>query len=252
MCGPIQLHSLLSLTRLRQAVLVLFFLSAILSPQTGLAQSEPAPDAPEQKDKGPMVRLFCVRTLTGDEEEAVLATKTEDGNWIEHGDLTLRTPFITEWFRVRGGITHLIRKEGTGIKSYGSFSISPQSERSIVILVPDKTNNTYRAQVIDPGNLGFKKGKALLINYGNVPAMVKIANQALIVSPGKQVVTGIDADKDGMFRLMIGHQDKEKNVVLCYDKSLSSNSQARKFILLFPGRNSGLRAMTFSEFGPFE
>jgi len=245
------MHQLSSRARLRFYRLICFtsVIVAVFSTGICMAQTEAVP---ETKAKGPMVRMFCVRSLTGDEEEAILATKTEDGNWIEHGPVTLRTPFITEWFRVSGGMTHLIRKVGKEFKSFGSFSISPQAERSLVILVPDAKKNIYRAQVIDPGNLGFKKGKALVINYGEIPAMVKIANQALTVLPGKKIVTGIDADADGMFRLMIGHQDKDKNTVLCYDKSLSSNPQARKFILLFPDRKSGLRAMTLSEFGPFE
>jgi hypothetical protein len=238
--------------RIRLVVFHAALVSVFLSPQAILAQSETASADTENKNKGASIKLICVRTLTGNEEEAILASKTEKGNWIEHGNFTLRSPFITSWLTVRGGMTHLIRKEGNEMKSIGSFAIPPQSERSIVILVPDTEKNLYRAQVIDPGKLGFKMGKALILNYGEVTAMVKIGNQALTVSPGKQTVTDIHANQDGMYGLVVGYQDANKKIVPCYDKFLSSNPRTRKFILLFPGRNSGLRAMTFSEFGPFE
>jgi len=235
--------------RFLPAVCGMAILAAILSPGICQAQTE---TPPEEKKPGVMIRMLCVQSLTGEEEQATLATKTEDGKWIEHDTTTLRSPFITSWFRVPRGTTHLIRKNGQKIISVGSFLISQDSERSIILLFPDKTKNTYRTQVIDPGKLGFNKGKILIINYGKIPAMVKMGKISITVNPGQQVVERIDANKDEMNRLLVAYVDKDRKIVPCYDHSVSSNPQTRKFILLFPDQKTGLRAMNLSEFGPFE
>ena len=52
--------------------------------------------------------------------------------------------------------------------------------------------------------------------------------------------------------MLVGYIDADKNTVLCYDHRVSFNPNTRTFILLFPDANTGLRAMTLSEFGPFE
>ncbi len=82
--------------------------------------------------------------------------------------------------------------------------------------------------------------------------MVKIGKASQLVAPGKQVVQKINANGDGMYRLLIGHMGTDKKIVACYDRFLSSNPNTRKFILLFPDPDTGLRAMSLSEFGPFE
>ncbi len=223
----------------------------LLAPGISFAQTEPAPD---DKKKGAMVRMLCVQSLSDkeDDEELILATKTEDEKWTEHGKITLRSPFITSWVQVPRGTTHLVKKEGGAYKSFGSFLLPEQSQRSIVILIPDMSKKTYRTQVLDPGNLGFQKGKALIVNYGKVPAMVIMGKTKLTVNPGQQIVEKIDADQDGMYPLLIGYLDENQKIVPCYDKQVSSNPKARKFILLFPDQDTGLRAMSLSEFGPFE
>jgi hypothetical protein len=238
-----------------QHLTCLAFFAAMIS--SGLCQTQPAAPAdpapaPAQEDKGIMVRMICVQTLSGDEEEFILANKTEDEKWIERGKLTLRSPFVSEWFKVPGGLTHMIRKEKAEFKSFGSFTAPPATKRSIIILLPDIKNKTYRAQVIDPSNLGFQKGKTLVLNYGNVTALVKMGEKTFTLAKGKQIVTDFDANENGTFRLTIGHKDKDKNIVLCYDKLLSSNPKTRKFVLLFPNKDSGLRATSLTEFGPFE
>lgn len=224
-------------------------LAAILSPVICVAQTEPAP---EKKKEGVMIRLLCVQSLTKDDQEAGLATQTESGEWIERGNVTLRTPFISSWLPLPVGTIHLTRKDRDKTISMGSFAIPANSERCIIVLLPDKTKNIYRTQVIDPGKLGFQQGKALVINYGTIPAMVKMGKRMVTVNPGEQVVEKIDANENGMYRLLVGHLDKDKNVVPCYDHFVSSNPKTRKFILLFPDKKSGLRAMSLSEFGPFE
>jgi hypothetical protein len=227
----------------------LLILAAVLSAGICLAQPD---TAPSEKKEAVMIRMLCVQSLTGKEEEALLATKAEDGNWMEHGTVTLRSPYITPWLRVPLGTIHLVRKDRGETLSLGSFLIPKNTKNSIVLLFPDTGKNIYRTQVIDPGNLGFRKGKALIANYGNIPAMVQMGKTSVTVNPGKQVVETINADKDGMYRLMIAQMDKDQKIVPCYDRFVSSDPQTRKFILLFPDPKSGLRAMSLSEFGPFE
>ena len=200
-----------------------------------------------------MVRIVCVQSLSGEKDEIItLAKKTEDGKWIEFGDLELRSPFITEWIRVPVGLNHLVRKKGEELASLGTFTISPAMKGAILILLPDQGKNAYRVQVIDPAKLKFRKGKALIVNYSSIPAMVNMGKETTTVAPGQQFVETITADKDGMHRLLVAHLDKDKKIVPCYDRFVSSNLNTRKFILLFPDPDSGLRAMTLSEFGPFE
>lgn len=199
-----------------------------------------------------MVRVVCVQSLNGKDEEITFAQKTEDGKWIESGDLAMRSSFITEWIRVPFGLNHIVRKNGAEPIPIGSFTISPPMKGAIVILLPDMEKKVYRVQLVDPAKLEFRKGKALIVNYSRIPALVNMGKQTNTVAPGQQLVETITADGDGMHPMMIGHPDKDNKTVLCYDRRVSSNPNTRTFILLFPDPDTGLRAMTLSEFGPFE
>lgn len=233
------------LTTLYSFAILLLFSQGICLAQSGTI--------PEKKNEGTVVRILCVQSLTGAEENVTLATKTEDGEWVEHGAVTLRSPFITPWIKVPSGVTHIVRKKGDEMFSIGSFKITPKLDRAILVMLPDTAKDIYRMQVINPAELGFQKGKALILNYGNVPAVVKMGKISKTVNPGQKVVQKIAADEDGMYRLVIGHVDKEnRKIIPCYDRFVSSNPGTRKFILLFPDKDTGLRAMSLSEFGPFE
>ena len=213
------------------------------------AQAAPAP---EKKEEGAMVRIVCVQTLNGKDESVTLAKKTEDGKWIESGDLTLSSSLITDWIRVPVGLNHIVNKNGVELASIGSFTISPTMKGAVLILLPDMEKKIYRVQLIDPAKLEFRKGKALIVNYSKTPALVKMGKQSNTVAPGQQVVETITADANRMYPMMIGYLDKDKKTVLCYDHLVSSNPNTRTFILLFPDLDTGLRVMTLSEFGPFE
>jgi hypothetical protein len=227
----------------------LFILLTLFLPEASHAQTAPAP---EKKEEGAKVRIVCVQSLNSKDEKITLAQKTEDGKWIESGDYTLRSSFISDWFRVPLGLNHIVRKNAAELTSIGSFTISPTMKGAIVILLPDMAKKVYRVQLIDPAKLEFRKGKALIVNYSNIPALVNMGKQTNTVAPGQQLVETITADADGMHPMLIGHLDKDKKTVLCYDRRVSSNPNTRSFILLFPDPDTALRAMTLSEFGPFE
>ncbi|QTN34271.1 hypothetical protein HZ994_18740 [Akkermansiaceae bacterium] len=217
----------------------------------GICHAQEAP-VPNKREEGPKARILCVQTLTKADEEAILAVKNEAGEFREYGKIELRTAFIGDWVPVQKGVTHVVRRKGEGFASLCSFTIAEASKRVILIMLPDTKTNTYRIQVIDVGKLRFQKGKALIVNYGGVPAAVVMGNKNITVAPGKQVVQAIDANEDGMYRMLIGHVDKDRNIVACYDRYVSSNPNTRKIVLLFPDPDTGLRAMSLSEFGPFD
>jgi hypothetical protein len=218
---------------------------------TGFGLGQEAP-APEKKKEGAMVRIVCVQNLFGKEERITLAKQSEDGKWSEFGDLEIRPALITDWTQVSVGLNHLVRKDGTKPTSIGSFTISPAMKNAILILLPDMKKKEYRVQLIDPAKLEFRKGKALIVNYSSVTALVNMGKQSKTVDPGKQLVETITTDADGMHPMLIGYQDEEKKTVLCFDRRMSSNPETRTFILLFPAPDNALRAMTLPEFGPFE
>lgn len=227
----------------------LFILATLFLTEESHAQAEPAP---EKKEEGAKVRIVCVKSLNGKEQDITLAQKTEDGKWRESGDLTLSSSLITEWIRVPVGLNHIVRKNGAELASIGSFTISSSLKSAILILLPDMAMKVYHVQLIDPAKLDFRKGKALIVNYSKTPALVKMGKQTNTVAPGQQIVETITADSNGMYPMAIGHLDKDNNTVLCYDHLVSSNPNTRTFVLLFPDADTGLRAMTLSEFGPFE
>lgn len=200
-----------------------------------------------------MVRIVCVQSLSGDkDEEITLAQKTDDGKWIESGDLTLRSPGITEWVRVPLGPIHLIRKGAEEPVSLASFTISPDMKGAILILIPDLAKQTYRLQVLDPAKLQFQNGKAFVMNYSAMPAVLNMGKETKPLAPGQQLVETITTDANGMYPLRIGYLDKDKKPVLFYDRRASSHPNTRTYILLFPDTSTGLRAMTFTEFGTLE
>lgn len=229
-------------------------LAMLFLPESSHAQTEPQTEtAPAKKEEGAMVRIVCVQSLSGDkDEEITLAQKTEDGKWIESGALTLRSPCITDWVRVPLGPSHLVRKGSEEPVSLASFTISPDMKGAILILIPDLAKQTYRLQVIDPAKLEFRKGKALIVNYSQMPALVNMGKETKTVAPGQQLVETNKTEANSMHRMLIAYLDKDKKVVPCYDRLISANPNTRKFILLFPDQDTGLRAMTLTEFGPFE
>ncbi|MFM7182125.1 MAG: hypothetical protein ACKO2G_11765 [Verrucomicrobiales bacterium] len=228
-------------TSIAVAILSLLFL-----PARSQAQEQPTP---EKKEQGAMIRILCVQSLSGDKDETItLAQKAEDGKWTEFGDLELRSPFITNWLRVPAGVNHVVRKQGGEFVSLASFTVLPEMKGAILILIPNMKERKYRLQLIDPAKLEFQKGKALVVNYSKIPALVNMGNKTTTVAPGQQYVETIKADKDGMHRMVIGHLDKDKKIIPCYDRFVSSDPETRKFVLLFPDPDTGLRAMTLSEF----
>jgi hypothetical protein len=198
-----------------------------------------------------MMRFLCVSSLTED-DMVILASKNEEGEWLEHGEIALRSSFITPWTKAVTGNMHITRREGEGLVSIGSFKLPENTRRSIVVLLPDPAKKRYKADLIDPTKFGFEKGMALVTNYSKVPALVMLGSRRVEVVPGGRVAARAVAGEDGMYRMVVGYQNEKKELVPCYDRYLAANPEARDILILFPDATTGLRVYSLSEFGPFE
>jgi hypothetical protein len=214
-----------------------------------IASAETKPPG-KKKESGPMLRILCVSSLS-ENEEVLVASKTEDGKWIEYGAVTLRSSFITPWVKGAAGELHLVRRSGENLAPVCTFRIAEGAKHSVVVLLP-VSKKAYRANVINPEKLGFRKGMALVTNYSKVPALVMLGKRKLEVLPGKQIAGRAIAGDDGMYRMVVGYEDEQKKLIPCYDRYIALNPEARDFLLLFPDSTTGLKVFSLSEFGPFE
>jgi len=229
------------------AVFSLIFPAILAFSQSSKAQTE---TTPAERKEGSKVRIVCVQNLGGGKkaDKLTLAKKSKDDEWIEFGDIELRASTITNWVRVPNEEIHVIRKGGENAVSLGSFTIPPKVNRAVLILIPNPKEKIYRVHLIDPAKLEFRNGKALVVNYTKIPAMVNMGQKTKIVTPGQEYVEDIKTDKDGMFRMLIAYKDKEDKVIPCYDRALSADDKTRKFILLLPDSRIGMQAISLTEF----
>ena len=109
-------------------------LLGILLPVEARAQEAPAA---KKESSGPMMRFLCLEELPVD-GELVLATKGEEGEWLEQGPVSLRSSFITSWQKAAWGPLYLARRKGDDLEPIGSFILKEGVKRSIVVLMPGK------------------------------------------------------------------------------------------------------------------
>jgi hypothetical protein len=211
---------------------------------------EPAAQVNEE-EKQSLVRLVCVSSLKED-QEVVLATKNEKGEWAEFGEAVLRSPFITDWLPVKAGQIKLAIREAESLKEIASFTYPAATSRAIVVLLPDTENGRYLTHVFDPSKLGFKKGTTLAVNYSKLNGAVALGSAKVILKPGENKVIKPQAEANGMFRMLAAYETPEKETVVCYDRYIPLNEQSRDILLLFPDKTLGLRVFSLSDFGPFE
>ncbi|MFK7911052.1 MAG: hypothetical protein AB8F34_10710 [Akkermansiaceae bacterium] len=207
---------------------------------------------PKKKKSKPLLRLLCVRSLAED-DKVILASKTKKGEWKEHQEITLRSPFITDWIEISQGVFYLTKRQKDKLVSLGSFTIPANMKRAIVVLRPLPNKKAYATNLVDPTQLDFRSGKALVMNFSNIPAVVKTGEQSIkLVQPGKKAILPITNGEKRMYRMLVGYKNKSNSLVACYDRYVSANPKARKFILVFPDPDTRLRVVSLSEFGPFK
>ena len=225
-------------------------ISAILlgSLTLAVAQADQAP--PGKKESKPQLRIICVASLSED-QETILASRDDEGNWREHRTFKLRSSFITDWMPADSGELHLALRNAGELKSICRFTCPAATKRILVVLLPNTLKKTYSADVIDPGKLNFIKGSTLVVNYSALPGAVVLGAARTSIKSGERLILKPKPDANGMYRMMAAYSDSNKELVPCYDRYVSSNEEARDIILLLPDPTLGLKVFSLSEFGPF-
>jgi hypothetical protein len=237
------IHSLPSRPLLKFAALFCGLLLPVMGQQ---------PDAnPKAREGKNQLRFVCVSSLQ-EQQEVVLASKDDEGKWIERGTVELRSSFITEWLPAAAGKLHLALREGETLKSIGEFNYPASARRAFVILIADPQKNIYRADVVDPESLKFEKGSVLIVNFSSQPGVVLLGSKKVSVNSGQRAVSKPALESNGMYRMMVAYLDPEKNVVPCYDRYTPGNPDSRKILFLFPDPTLGLKVFSLPMFGELE
>jgi hypothetical protein len=179
-------------------------------------------------------------------------SKNDEGEWKEHVEFQPRPSFITDWMSVPAGKLHLTVSGSEGPRPVGSLTYPADARRAIAVVFHDPAKNRYRADVIDPAKAGFGKGSTLVANYSSKPGAVSLGGALKRVDPGKRRVIKPKAEKNGMYRMLASYDRKNQKPVLCYDRYVAANPDAREILLLLPDETLGLGVFRLSEFGPFE
>jgi hypothetical protein len=213
------------------------------------AQEAPAETGkPERK---PHLRFLCVTALK-ENQEVVLATRDEKGDWQEHATFTLKSSFITESYTVKQGELHLALREEGALKSIGTFTYPADSHQLLVLLAADLTKNIYRAKVIDPEKQKFEKGSVLVVNLSTQTGIVILGTGKKTVNAGAQEVVKPVVEANGMYRLLVAHLDAEQKPIPCYDRYVPNNPDSRDVLFLLNDANTGLKVFSLPIFGAFE
>jgi hypothetical protein len=223
------------------------FAFAVMASPTRL-DADPAATPGDTKESAPKIRLVFLTSLM-ENDALVLASRGNDGEWTEHGELKARPSFITEWFGVRSGELHLARRTPEGLVSQGRLLMPAGARAAVAIIQADSIGRTYLTKVIDPAKSGFARGSTLLMNLSGKKAMVILGKTRVTVEPGATVVSKASLDVNGMYRMLVGYNDPDNGLVACYDRYLSGNAMSREFLFLIPDENLGLRVLSLSEFG---
>jgi hypothetical protein len=204
----------------------------------------------KDKDK-PKVRIICVASLSED-QEVVIATRSEEGDWNELAEMKLKSPLISDWQPARAGQLHIALREAEGLREIGAFNYPAGAKRAVVVIFPDGEKARYRSEVFDPVKLSFVKGTTLVINYSRLQGAVALGSLKATLKPGESKVLNAQPDANGMFRMLAAYETAEKETVVCYDRYIPVSKESRDILFLLPDPTLGLRVFSLSEFGPFE
>jgi hypothetical protein len=228
-------------------ILILAVLFSGFTPPA-LSQQPAAPTPKPEAKSG--LRFICVSSLA-EEQQVVLASRNEDGEWLELGVVELRSSFVTNWLPTKPGELHLALREGGALKSICKFDPG-SARRALVVLIADPQEKSYKANVIDPEKLAFAKGSVLVINYSRLPGMVLLGSKKVSLNPGQREVAKPMPEANGMYRLMAAYVDPDKKIVPCYDRYVPANPESRDLLLLFPDPKLGLKVFSLPMFGEME
>lgn len=227
--------------------LPVLLLVGFVSPAFGQA----ADTKSEEKKKQPHIRFICVSTIV-ENQEVILASRDDEENWLEHGTVSLRSAFITDWIPARPGELHLTLREGGTLKSISRFTYPAATRRAIAVLIADPQKKIYAVNIFDPEKMGLAKGSVLVANFSPQPGVVVLGSKNVTVQPGQRTVAKPTVEENGMYRMMVAHLDAEKKPVPCYDRYISANPDARGMLFLFPDAQAGLKVFNLPMFGELD
>lgn len=232
---------------LRPLLKILLLASGLLLPAMG---QQPAP-APQQEEEKKQLRLVCISCLEND-QEVILASQNDKGEWMELGAVKIRSSFITGWLPARAGALHLAVRDGAGLKSICRFKYPDNARHALVVLIADPARNEYKADVIDPQKQKFAKGSVLVVNFTSLPGMVVLGTRKVMVNSGQRVVAEPALEANGMYRMLVAYMGEDKKPVPCYDRYIPGNPDSRDFMFLFPDPKRGLKVFSLPMFGDLE
>jgi hypothetical protein len=209
----------------------------------------PAPA--QETDAKPMLRLICA-TVTAEAQQAVLASKKENGQWNRLAGTELRTPMVSDWLPSLHGEIHVLIQKNGKPESIGHFTHPADSRRLLVILADDEEAKGHRIIVVDPDKKGFTAGSTVIINASKIAGTVSLGAEPVAVEAGSQLVAKPVADGDGGYGVMVHYTDEQGAKQPCYDRRAILNPNTRNIILLLPDPSVTLKVISLSEFGPFE
>ena len=229
----------------------LCFASASLTITTHpLAAQDPPAKAEEKKNK-PHLRLICVAAIKED-QEVILASRDEAGQWTELGTSQIRSSFITEWIPAQAGELHVAVREQGALRSLGKFTYPAECRRAMAVLLPAADKASYSAFAVDPEKLSFTKGSVLAVNFSKQNGYLLLGSTKVTVASGQRVVAKPTPEENGMYRFMVAYQNEENQAVTCYDRYLPASPDSRDLIFLFPDPVQGLKVMNLPMFGDLD
>lgn len=204
-----------------------------------------------EKEAGAALRLVCVSSLA-ENQEIVLASKDEDGEWKEHAKLQLRSSLMSDWLAAQAGELHIaVREEGV-LKSIGQFTLPEGARRPLVALVADKEAETYLIRAVDPAKEAFAKGSTLVFNFSQQTGLVSLGSDEQKVEANGHLVLKPAPEENGTYRMMVSFVDVAGDSVLAFDRQVSADPNAREMVFLIPDDTQGIRVMSLPMFGDID
>jgi hypothetical protein len=224
------------------------FTSALIAVTSHPAVAQEAPVKADEKKNKPHVRLICVAALKED-QEVILASRDEAGQWTEMGTSSIRSSFITEWLPAQAGELHVAVREQGSLRSLGKFTYPAECRRAMAVLLPAADKASYSAFAVDPEKLSFTKGSVLAVNFSKQNGYLLLGTTKVTVGSGQRVVAKPTPEENGMYRFMVAYQNEENQAVTCYDRYLPASPDSRDLLFLFPDPVQGLKVMNLPMFG---
>jgi len=201
-------------------------------------------------DNDARFRLICVTALAED-SKVVLATRNKDGQWQQHGRISLRSSLVSDWIPAGKGEIHILSNDGGGLKSIGSFTFPEKTSSALVALNADTEAGTYQTRAVNARTEGFAKGSTLILNLSEESATVALGSTEAKVEAGKDHVATPSGDEEGSFRLTVS-RDIDGQPTLCYDRQRVANPNSRNLLVLIPDEHTGIRVEGLPLFGEMD